>query len=105
MDYFARIFERADIQKIREFLINGVEGAGIDPRGYNERLDEALTPVRVIIEQKYPDLEDNDKIMGMVFEYSGVNRDVYMEIGLQCGFILAMQIMSNTKAQPDNERR
>ncbi len=97
MDYITEIFSRLDIQQIREFLMHGVECIEVKSEGYLERLEKSHKPVNDIIYHYFPEREENDKIMDRIGLCLGEAEDVYMEIGLQCGFILAMQIISNTK--------
>lgn len=98
MDYITEIFSRLDIQQIREFLLHGVECVEVNTKTYMERLKEAQKPVINMIHRYFPDeMKENEKITDCIWLYSGEIEDVYMEIGLQCGFVLAMQIMSNTK--------
>jgi len=96
MSYISEIFDRLDIQHIREFLMHGVECAEIDTRTYQQRIDESLQPVNEIIQQRFPDMTEYETIRNKIYNYAITCEDVYMEIGLQCGFTLAMQTISNT---------
>lgn len=95
MDYITEIFNRANIQDIREFLLHGVEEVQYSTKSYKERIDESRKHVNGMIYRKFPDMEENEKIMDSVLDYGSEIQDVYMEVGLQCGFMLAMQILSN----------
>lgn len=97
MNYIDEIFTRANIQQIREFLMHGVDCVEVKSEGYLERLEKSYKPVNDIIYHYFPERKENDKIMDRIGLCLGEAEDVYMEIGLQCGFILAMQIISNTK--------
>lgn len=103
MSYISEIFNRLDVQHIREFLLHGVECAEIDTRTYQQRLDESLKPAIEIIRQRFPDMTEYEKITNKIYCYAGACEDVYMEIGIQCGFTLAMQMMANT-TPPEKER-
>lgn len=95
MSYIDEIFERANIQDIREFLLHGVENVECNIKGYKERIDESRRKVNGMICLKFPDMEENERIMEAVLDYGSDMQDVYMEIGLQCGFTLATQILRN----------
>ncbi len=95
MSYISEIFERLDLQSLREFLLHGIEPCKIDSRSYLERLETAEKKMRKLIHTKCPKLEKDEKIMSSILAYASQTEDVYMEIGLQCGFILAMQILKN----------
>ena len=88
-----KIFELANIQQIREFLLIGTECIEIDPKSYTERINTALKNVQDFFRDKYPDVNEYENIMEAVFDYASIYEDVFMEIGLQCGFNLAVQIL------------
>ncbi|NLZ45378.1 MAG: hypothetical protein GX896_01665 [Clostridiales bacterium] len=46
MNYITGIFERADIQQIREFLLNGVECYQIEKASYGDCLEVGNTDFR-----------------------------------------------------------
>lgn len=97
MSYISEIFDRLDIQNIREFLLHGVECLAIDPMGYEERIETAEKEVKEQICRKYPDLQDDEELMDSVLSYGSKTEDAYMEIGLQCGFIIAIRLLKNTE--------
>ncbi|MPM44405.1 hypothetical protein SDC9_91083 [bioreactor metagenome] len=96
MNFITRVFERADIQQIREFLLNGVECVELDKRSYKERIDEELQSAMEIITKKFPEMDEYEKITEKMFAYSGMIENVYMEVGLQCGMMLAMQMLTES---------
>ena len=96
MNYIDEIFLRADIQQLRMFLLYGVDGDP-DPRPYQERLDSAQKPMTARFQQDYPDMEKYEEMTGLVYNYVGAIEEVYMEIGLQVGALLAAQVGQNLK--------
>ena len=99
MSYITEIFERLDLQQIREFLLHGVGCFEISRETYKRRLESAGKPAFKMIDEKFPNEEERDKIAGDVCNYASVTQDVYMEIGMRCGAVLAMQLLTN----PQNE--
>ena len=97
MNYMDEIFLRADLQQIREFLLRGGE-CGVDPRPYKERIDCVQERMVARLSREYPDREDYEEMVRLLFESVGTVEDVYMEIGLQAGMILAAQVCQNLKA-------
>lgn len=97
MSYVDEVFRRADIQQIRAFLLYGSE-ANIDPRSYIERLETCKKQWATKLKERYLDQTEYEEIGNLVFEYADVIQDVYMEIGLQVGAILATQVCQNIKA-------
>lgn len=94
MNYISEIFERMDLQQIREFLLNGQETNKIKKGSYKERLDSAEKAVFSLIETKYPDLDEFDKIANKIYQFVSETQEVYMEIGLQCGGYLVAQLLT-----------
>ena len=103
MNYVEKIFSRADIQQIREFLLRGVEARNIDRRPYIERTEYALKRVTDQLHEVYPEQEDFEKAVNLVYMCVGAFEDVYMEIGLQAGTILAAQVCQNLKTAFEGE--
>ena len=101
MSYITEIFDRLDLQQIREFLLHGVECYDVSGDSYKQRLEAAEKPVIEMIEEKF---EENDEIAGDIHHYATVNQNVYMEIGLRCGAVLAAQLLSNPKKDNINQR-
>lgn len=97
MSYVDEVFRRADIQQIQNFLLYGVEG-DIDPRSYVERLETPKKQWATKLKERYLDQTEYEEIGNLIFEYADVIQDVYMEIGLQVGAILATQVCQNIKA-------
>jgi hypothetical protein len=44
-------------------------------------------------------MAEYEEITTKVYDYAAACEDVYMEIGLQCGFILAIQVFTNMQAK------
>ena len=92
MNYIDEIFERLNIQNIREFLLHGAEEMNISPQSYKERIDEKQIPAIEYIRSKFPYTDECEEITGKVYDYASACEEVYMEIGMQCGAELAMQL-------------
>ena len=95
MGYTDEIFRRANIQHIREFLLNGVEAIEVNNKSYEQRIKDARNNVYSFIKDRYPDENDFEEITNAIFEYVNATQEVYMEIGLKCGAVLAMQSFSD----------
>ena len=96
MSYITEIFERLDLQQIREFLLHGVE---ISEKSYKQRLEAAGKPAFKMIDEKFSNGDERDKVASDVHHYASVTQDVYMEIGMQCGAILAVKLLSSSQAE------
>lgn len=102
MSYIDEIFTRLDVQHIREFLLHGTEECKISKQSYYERLRTAEKAANSFLRSFYSSDDEYEQSTMPVFNYVSATQEVYMEIGLQCGLLLATQINRNT--QTDNER-
>ncbi|MPN36775.1 hypothetical protein SDC9_184286 [bioreactor metagenome] len=93
MGYISEIFERANIQHIREFLLNGGELLEVNPAPYEQRLADDLKKALGMVQAYIP--EEHEQIQNTILQAVSSYEDVYMEIGLQVGIRLAMQIYNS----------
>lgn len=89
---FDEMFKRSSLQQLREFLLHGTECGAISEKSCEQRLKEAGKAVFSMIRKKFPDMEEQEKLTGELYSYVGTVENVYMEIGLQCGMLLAVQL-------------
>ena len=87
-----KIFERATIRGIADYLLFGL-GPDEDDRSYEERLDEPYMRFEKAVE-KY-DKSQTSELLDLCNEVSSETASVYMEIGLQAGILLMMDIIRN----------
>ena len=102
MNYIDKIFARVDMQQIREFRLHGVEGS-TDARSYVERIENAHKAFSARLHKDYPNEKDFEEIAQPIYDYVTVIENVYMEIGLQVGAILAAQTAQNLKTAFEGE--
>ena len=95
MSYIPKIFDRANIQNITQYLLWKESVTKVSEKSYEQRLEEHKEPAIEIIESKFPDMHENDEIIGEIHKYAEVVQDVYMEIGMQCGAFIAFQLLKN----------
>ena len=95
MNYINEIFERASIQQIRSFLLNGVDTVTSD-KSYMERLKEATAPVAAMI--KLEKGEESQE-MKLIYDSWTEYEKVYMEIGVEVGIKLAAEYFHNLNAE------
>ena len=103
MNYIDKIFDRADIQQICEFLLYGVESDIIDPRSYKERAETTQRQVIARLQEAYPDEKEYEEIIGLVYDCVSDVESVFMEIGLQLGAKITAQVCRNLKTVADTE--
>lgn len=96
MSYLTEIFDRADIQQLREFLLHGVECMQPSSKPYEQRIDEARAPAIDMIKNRFPNMEEYEPLTAKVYDYASATQDVYMEIGMQCGAVIMLQLLTNT---------
>lgn len=87
-----KIFERATIRGIADYLLFGL-GPDDDDRSYEERLDEPYMRFEKAVE-KY-DKSKTSELLDLCNEVSSETASVYMEIGLQTGILLMIDMIKN----------
>ena len=87
-----KIFERATIRGIADYLLFG-QGSDEDDRSYEERLDEPYMRFEKAVE-KY-DKSKTYELLDLCNEVSSETASVYMEIGLQAGILLMVDVIKN----------
>ncbi len=90
--YVDKIFERATIRGIADYILFGL-GPDEDDRSYEERLDEACLRFEKAVE-KY-DKSKTSELLDLCNEVSSETASVYMEIGLQAGILLMVDVVKN----------
>lgn len=90
--YVDKMFERATIRGIADYLLFGM-GPDEDDRSYEERLDEPYLRFEKAVE-KY-DKSKTSELLDLCNEVSSETASVYMEIGLQAGILLMVDMIKN----------
>lgn len=102
MGYINGIFERPTIQGIADYLLFGI-GPEKDERSYEERLDEPYKRFERAV-AKY-DKNPSSELLDLSNEVTSETAAVYMEIGLQVGFLLAQDMIKNLRREKQTEYR
>lgn len=92
--YIEKIFERATIRGIADYLLFG-SGPDEDNRSYEERLEEPYLRFEKAV-AKY-DKNPTSKLLDLSNEVTSETASVYMEIGIQVGVLLMMDVIKNVK--------
>lgn len=95
--YIEKIFERATIRGIADYLLFG-SGPDEDNRSYEERLEEPY----LRFETKY-DKNPTSELLDLSNEVTSETASVYMEIGIQVGVLLMMDIIKNVNQEQNKE--
>lgn len=85
MNYIDQIFERANIQHMREYLLHGGDLIEIDTRSYFERLKAPEKIMEDMLRSKFPDEEEYNDAANKIYDYVCATQEVYIEIGMQAG--------------------
>ena len=97
MNYTSEIFNRLNIQHIREFLLYGVECCDISDKTYEDRIEELQKVAIERVESGFSDRREREAVISEIFNYVDAVESVYMEIGMKCGVALAVQFLSGNK--------
>ena len=93
-EYIEKIFERADIQQIREFLISGLDLIDSpDKRSYGKRLEENSINIIKRLENTAADADDLDETFGYFGDATETCKEVFLEIGMKVGARLLFQLL------------
>ena len=96
MPYIHKIFEKATIRSVADYLLFGL-GPDEDTRDYEERLDELYNKFEKAV-RKY-DSNPTSELLDLSNELTSETASVYTEIGLQLGMLLFLD-MTNNYRQP-----
>lgn len=94
--YIDKIFERATIKGIADYLLFGI-GPDEDNRSYEERLEEPFKRFEKAV-AKY-DKSPTSELLDLSNEVTSEVASVYMEIGMQVGMKLMIDVMKNMSAE------
>ena len=100
--YVDKIFERATIRGIADYLLFGL-CPDKDDRSYEERLDEPYMRFEKAVE-KY-DKSKTSELLDLCNEVSSETASVYMEIGLQAGILLMVDIIKNMNKKKEEDAK
>ena len=91
--YIKEIFERADLQQIREYLLGDTSVLERDTRTYEERLKQNCTPIIKRIEKISKDDQELDELFSEYSNAEEAHKDVFLEIGMKVGARLMFQLL------------
>ena len=94
--YIDKIFERATIKGIADYLLFGI-GPDEDNRSYEERLEEPFRRFEKAV-AKY-DKSPTSELLDLSNEVTSEVASVHMEIGMQVGVKLVIDVMKNMSAE------
>lgn len=89
---FEDYLQRAELVSLQNFLKHGGETyTKTSEKTYSEQLCEARKNAKAFFEEKYPDIDEYDRILGYFDEQISVYEEVYFEIGLIVGAKIGFQ--------------
>lgn len=98
INYVSGIFDRVNLQHIREFLLSGTECLEISDKTYEERIEESHEKTMKPMEIRFSDMDEEEALLNDIYSYVATVEAVYMEIGMQCGVALAIKLLSGAKS-------
>lgn len=84
------VFERANIQGLREYLLTGAEALEYSSEGYEERIKKSYEEYKVVAERH--GLGEGSELYDVIQQLLITYETVYMEVGLQAGLLLAKDV-------------
>jgi hypothetical protein len=82
-----------------------MEYTEISEKTYAEQLDENKKALENQLRNKFPDINDFEKVQEKIYDYEDALQNVYMELGMRCGFKLTFQFLSDMKLPSGIEKR
>ena len=96
MEEINKIFERATIRGIVDYLLFGI-GPSADDRSYEERLEEPYTRFEEEVAKHDPN--PGSKLLDLSNELTSETASVYTEIGLQIAMVLMKDVIKNLSGE------
>lgn len=93
---FSEIFSRANVQQIRTFLLYGVEECSFNGKNSERSIRETEKEIYKLIKSKISEISEYDEIISYIDKLEFELENVYMELGLKCGAIIAIQILKDS---------
>ena len=91
---YSEIYERINLQQMREYIVHGGSLMQISEKDYKERLDCAHKSIMNLLSEKITDPGELDDFSGELLIYISDMEDVYAEIGMRCGAVLAAHLLA-----------
>ena len=92
MKFAEKIFERATVKGVADYLLYGMV-PDRDDRSYEARLDDADLAYEKVVRQY--DEDGASVLLSAANELVDENASIYMELGLQAGFLLVTDLFQN----------
>lgn len=89
MDYLANLLKRANWQQVGRFLQDGSELYNPEPGGYAQRLRDGMEKMTAMADAYFP--QQREAFLALIRESLAAYQEAYMEMGLQAGFLLAIE--------------
>ena len=87
------IYERASLQKISSFLLDGEEDSRELSGKYDKDLEKAEQKMNDALGKYFKDEKLIGDIMEDIFCFTNMYERIYMEVGLKCGLLLAKDLI------------
>ncbi len=95
MNYIEAIFERCNIDTISKFLIHGTQPLETNNNSLYDRNNKAYEKLNEWFTTQFPTFEEQNKHSGFVLSITYELESIYMQIGMQAGFMIAEEIYKN----------
>lgn len=104
VNYITELFNKMDLQHIREFMIYGTKAQEIEIESFDERLKIGGDPIYNRLRSLYQDSSEFDKAASDLSQALAAHDAVYMEIGMRAGARLVYQLLLSDNPAPLTER-
>ncbi|MBU3874906.1 hypothetical protein HGO97_003645 [Faecalicatena sp. AGMB00832] len=101
MDTTEDIFKRATVKGVADYLLYG-SLLDKDERNYKERMDDTYHKYERLIKQCDEKVQHN--LLDLAGEIESVSASVHIEIGLQAGILLILDMFKNMTIEQESAR-
>lgn len=90
---FEDYLQRAEFISLQNFLKTGGETyVNSSHQTYSEQLRETQQKAKEFFDEKFPELDEHDKVVEYFYDLVGIYEDVFFEIGAIVGAKIGMQL-------------
>ncbi len=93
VDNISEVYKRASLQKISGFILHGVEDIYEFSDTYEKEIKKTIKEMNNAFRKYFEDEKLITNIMDDIFSFIFVYKKVYFEVGMQCGLLLAKDLI------------
>lgn len=97
MGYISKMFEKASVSQISDFLMYGTAEVEANHDTCVKRQREADEKIEKMVIEKFPDRDEQDRILDIIYDYITTSEQLIHEVGMCCGASLVIQLITQNR--------